>query len=195
MNIRKITESEIEVVSKKFTEIFYNYKAYNYFITEDNKFEKMYNMFLYEIYPTYKFTYTTENYKGLCVMQKPGEEDLKNCYTREFIEKINRILSTEEIEKLKKYITFAREVSSKYFDKTKDCYVRNLGVELNSRGKGIAKKMIEQISEGKSIFLETHDKKNLLIYERMGFEVVLEKRFADNVIHYCLKREKKRAIK
>ena len=188
MNIRKITEIEIEIAAKKFTEIFYEYKAYDYFITPKNKFEKMYNMFLYEIFPTYKFTYTIEGYKGLCVMQKPGDEDLVDCYSVEFIRKIKTILSKQEIEKLKRYMDFAKDVSKQFFNKKEDCYVRNLGVVKDYRGQGIARKLIDELSQSRPIFLETHDKNNIEIYTNMGFEVVYEEPFEEDIIHYCLKR-------
>lgn len=188
MEIRKINEKEINIVAKKFTEIFYDYKAYDYFITPDSKFKKMYNMFLYELYPTYQFTYAIEEYKGLCVMQKPGEGDISNCYDKSFIQTIQTLLSKEEIYKLKTYINFAKNVSERFFNKHEDCYVRNLGVIKECRGQGTAKTMIDQLSEGRPVFLETHDRNNIEIYSRMGFKVVYEEAFADTVIHYCLKR-------
>ena len=51
--------------------------------------------------------------------------------------------------------------------------------------------MIEILSNGKNIYLETHDKNNILIYEKMGFELVYEELFSENLIHYCLKKYSK----
>lgn len=191
MEIRKILKKEIKLAAKKFTEFFYEYKAYDYFISSENKFFKMYNMFLYELYPTYKFTYVFGDFEGLCVIQKPGDEDLKNCYKKDFIIQLLNIIPKDELEKIKEYINFAKAIAAKYFDKSKDCYVRNLGVNKECRGKGIAKKMIEILSNGKNIYLETHDKNNILIYEKMGFELVYEELFSENLIHYCLKKYSK----
>ena len=191
MEIRKITKNELDVTAKKFTEFFYEYKAYDYFISSENKFNKMYNMFLYELYPTYKFTYVFGDFKGLCVMQKPGDKDVKNCYRKDFIEQLLNIIPKDEIERLKEYIKFAKEIAKKYFNESEDCYVRNLGVDKECRGEGIAKKMVEILSNGRNVYLETHDKNNILIYKKMGFELVHEEPFTENVIHYCLKRYSK----
>ena len=87
-------------------------------------------MFLYELYPTYKFTYVFGDFEGLCVIQKPGDEDLKNCYKKDFIIQLLNIIAKDELEKIKEYINFAKAIAAKYFDKSKDCYVRNLGVRI-----------------------------------------------------------------
>ena len=41
MEIRKITKNELNVTAKKFTEFFCEYKAYDYFIRNENKFNKI----------------------------------------------------------------------------------------------------------------------------------------------------------
>lgn len=100
-----------------------------------------------------------------------------------FILKSNNMLaefSKEELKLIKENSKIIREVHSltwfKKYLKEKPYYFAQFAVEKDSRGKGIAKKMVEELfayakEKNNYIVLETLTEANVPMYEHFGFEL------------------------
>lgn len=73
-------------------------------------------------------------------------------------------------------------------------YLDSLVVDPASQGKGFARMLLDPVlhlarDAGQSVFLETHNRRNLDIYAHFGFTIVARQRLPGAYIdHYCLCR-------
>lgn len=73
-------------------------------------------------------------------------------------------------------------------------YLDSLAVDPASQGKGFARALVDPVlrlarDAGQSVFLETHNRRNLDIYAHFGFNLIARQRLPDSPIeHYCLRK-------
>lgn len=195
--MRKIKKSEIKNVSAAFTEIFSRYEAYGIFFTPDRMMRGIYYMYRYEIHCSANYTYASEDGLSFASVKRPGDKDrspaslfVNPFFTCAFFGAIGGA----SVRKAGEYIRMAEKIAEKYYNPSTDCYIKNIGVSQEARGQGRLRKMIDELCGDAPVYLETHDPKNVAIYEHLGFKVCETAEFY-GYKHYAMKRDGKNSKK
>ncbi len=99
-----------------------------------------------------------------------------------------------------KYENHAMDIRKKYTNNT-GIYLYNASVKTKAQGKGLLSKLIKPILNlsdeiNEIIYLETHDKNNVPLYEHYKFELCEANSISKtNLIHYAMIRNKKIKIR
>ncbi|MEG2540324.1 MAG: hypothetical protein RSB59_00895 [Clostridia bacterium] len=192
--MRKIKHSEVKKVSKIFANIFQDYKAYDLFFAKDkNLVKKIYYFYRYEVYEDADYTYTSDDFKQVCSIRRPGDKDRnpKGMYKNPFfILAFYYWTGKKAVALAKEYLEFCDSISDKYYVPETDCYIKNIGVDKSLRGQGKLRAMLKEFCGDSPIVLETHLEENVEIYQKLGFEVLEAANF-HGYTHYFMKRKAK----
>lgn len=189
--MRKIEKKEIKSVSAAFAEIFSRYEAYNIFFTPDRLARGIYYMYRYEIHCSANYTYAAEDGLSFASVKRPGDKDrspaslfVNPFFTCAFF----KTIGTASVRKAGEYIRMAEKIAARHYNPATDCYIKNIGVSEKARGQGRLRKMIEELCGDAPVYLETHDEKNVAIYEHLGFRVCETAEFY-GYKHFAMKRD------
>ncbi len=189
--MRKIRDDEIKKVSALFADIFEDYDAYKAIFPRDKKWKtRIYYCYIYEVYNGANYTYVEDDYSCVCTIKKPGDVERDTAdlwknplFALEFISKVG----VKACKNARRYIRLSGVFAEKYYNPSTDCYIKNIGVAKSARGQGKLRKMLDEICGDAPIYLETHLKDNVAIYEKLGF-TLLEVGNYNGYDHYCMKR-------
>lgn len=190
--MRKISKYEINKVARIFADIFSDYRAYDLFFKRDciQKLKIKY-FFIYEIYASQNYTYVYDDYSAVAAVKMPGDIDKnpKSLFKNPFFSAVFSAVTGRKARKLaNEYMKFADEISKKHYNPETDCYIKNIGVRKEFRGQGKLKSMLNEICGDMPIYLETHDKNNVSIYEKLGFRLCESADFHGET-HFAMRRD------
>lgn len=174
------------------TDIFADYEAYRLFFPDERKKARGVEMFFrYELYASQPYTWVDEDFLAVAAVKRPGDRDRdpREMFVDPFFALAFLGATGKGARKLaKEYIAFADAVAEKYYDPKRDCYIKNIGVAREARGQGRLRRMIDELCGDSPVYLETHDDKNVAIYEHLGFRVC-EKTDFHGYTHYAMRRD------
>ncbi len=128
----------------------------------------------------YGMIYTTPNLEGVACWLPPGHESMT--FGRMFKTRMYEIFTILNFSELKRFFENMRYIESnhKHAVKEKHWYLWAIGVDPACQGKGIGGKLLKPVLDKASenqtcCYLETHNSKNTLFYEKYGFNIVSDK--------------------
>lgn len=184
---RLIKKSEIKQAAKYLVESFYNYPLYNeFFKTEKEKKIGLYLFSYSRLYTRRKFTFVNDDLKVLFTFKRPEdkEKSLATLVFRPsiFFSYIFRV--PRHVNKtVKEFGKFEREIQSKFYNPEKDCYLQMLSIHKSARllEEGdftkIIDDVIEPMTKGREVYLETHTLLLKRLYEMKNAKLVDESQF------------------
>lgn len=190
--MRKIKPIEIGKVCRLLTDIFADYEAYRLFFPDEKRLARGIEAFFrYEIYASQEYTWVSDDFLSVAAVKCPGDKDRDP--KLQFLNPVFALsfLSSAGIKAVRlagEYIRFAEKIAEKYYDPDRDCYIKNIGVAPEARGQGRLRLMTDELCGDMPVYLETHDDKNVRIYEHMGFRVC-ETAVFHGYTHYAMRRD------
>lgn len=189
--MRKIRKDEIIKISEEFTDIFRDYGAYRLFFDENALECGKRAFFLYEVFCAAQFTYTDDDHNVIASVKRPGDKETSSeaffddaVLSKQFYDAVDKKAS----DLAKEYVAFNEALAKRHYDPLTDCYIKNIGVAEKARGKGLLRKTVDLLCGDKPVYLETHCRQNVDIYEKLGFELVETADF-HGVPVYAMKRK------
>lgn len=173
--MRKINDNEIIKISGILADMFIDYDAYRLFFDEKRLFSGIRAFFLYEVFTAKDYTYTDGEYDVVASVKLPSDKDVPSAkffddpvLSREFFSAVD----DKTFALAEEYVDFNKNLAKRHYDPSTDCYVKNIGVKKQARGKGLLRKTLFELCGDRPTYLETHSVENVKIYEKLGFTVV-----------------------
>lgn len=173
--MRKINDDEIIKISEAFTDMFRDYDAYRLFFDEKHLLSGIRAFFLYEVFTAKNYTYTDGDCAVVASVKLPSDKDVSSALffddpvlSREFFNAVD----DKTFALAEEYVDFNKSLAGRHYDPSTDCYVKNIGVKKQARGKGLLRKTLSALCGDRPVYLETHSEENVKIYEKLGFFVV-----------------------
>lgn len=132
-------------------------------------------------------TYTTDNHAGVALWIPPGHGGPSFIDSLRMMPSIGRLAGWRRLRAVTKAIA-ALEERHRHHAPAPHFYLSALGVEPDQQGEGIGTALMRPVltrcdREGIPAYLETATARNVLLYERLGFEVVEELTLPDTDVH------------
>ncbi|MEG2450339.1 MAG: hypothetical protein RSB59_00900 [Clostridia bacterium] len=190
--MKKISSSDMKEVSKMFAEIFSDYPLYKFFFQDNqNPLQKcIYYYFRFSIFERKTFTYVSEDKTCAAIVQSPKDKKanfLPLLVRNGFFGRFYHVLGKNSIKVWRAYSDFSKKARAEVMQ-VGDYYIKSIGVVSSARGRGLMHKMIDELCGNAGIVLETHDTRNISLYENIGFKLVQTLDFRGNN-HYLMRRE------
>lgn len=182
----KIRKDEINTLSELFAYSFYNDPLYLYFFPNEKKRKKCAKyLFEYELRMSLNYAYANEDLTACFVYKKAGDEPSKVSP----LFSIKLFFSVGLLAALKgvKYLSFCN-AKKKLYKPENSTYLSLLCVDEVLRKRGVAKSIISSFGAD-TVYLETQNPVNVKIYKKMGFTLLDESNFTNDVVHYCFLRK------
>lgn len=185
---RKIKKSEIPKIAKLVASCFTDYPVYKLYFPDEKKREKsIYYLMWYRLYVMQNYTVIVDDCIAFYSLKTPKDKNHSTigliCNPL-FLFGFLLHVSIKSYLKITEYQRVEKEISSKYFDETKDNYYHAACTLKQHRGLGFFLKGFRQSfpTSGRT-FAETHVEKTFKLYERVGAHL-LEKTEWNGITHY-----------
>lgn len=179
----KIRQADIKELSKLFADCFCNDPLYVYFFPNPEKRKRCAKyLFEYELRSALNFTYANQNNTACIVYKKSSDCSAK--VSPLFAVRLFFAVGPRSVVKAMQYLSFC-EKKKHAFKPQNAAYLSLLCVDRSLRNQGVAKAMISALTGG-TVYLETQNPVNVQIYKKLGFQLVDQSCFAQNVMHYCM---------
>lgn len=189
--MRKIKRDEIYDICDVFTSMFADYDAYRLFFDESSLLKGIRAFFLYEVFTAADYTYTDDDHTVAASVKLPSDKDAPSVkffsdpsLSREFFS----VVDEKAFALAKEYFALTHRLADRYYSPETDCYVKNIGVAKEARGRGLLRKTLSELCGNRRIYLETHNAENVAIYEKLGF-TLLESTDFHGVPVYAMAKE------
>ena len=132
-------------------------------------------------------TYTTDDHAGVALWIPPGHGGPSVIDSLRMMPAIGRLAGWRRLRKVTSAIG-ALEERHRHHAPQPHFYLSALGVDTERQGEGIGTALMKPVlvrcqAEGIPAYLETATARNVLLYERLGFEVVEELTLPDTDVH------------
>jgi ribosomal protein S18 acetylase RimI-like enzyme len=192
--MQKLRKNEIKQAAKIFASAFFMDDLHVYLLPGDGtRLRKLEHLYIFKIKSQLDCTYkTSENMEGVCIWENPNEhhsaitiKDIFNGISLIFTVGIANLI------RMIKYQIWSTELRNISTD-DRYWYLNVIAVSPEYQGQGFASKMIRPFiekakSKNEKVYLETHNKNNIGIYEKYGFKLInLKKIDGSSIMHHCM---------
>lgn len=191
--MNRINKKEIIKAKRTLALAMFNDELHEYFFPEKNsRIKKLELLYDYKLKTQLASTYrTSENLEGICIWEEASEHGNRFSF-KEITHGLALAFKVgiSNLIKMLKYEIWANKLKNEMVT-APYCYLDTVVVSPDHQGKGYASKMIkpllmQALKKGEKVYLETHNIKNIPIYERYGFKLESSRKYNDQITHYIM---------